>query len=316
VRIGVLGVGHMGCYHANLLSVLPLADFRGVYDIDQSCSAEVAARYGVCPYSDSGDLLRDVDAVCIAVPTEKHCEVACEALVSGVHVLLEKPIATDLDSASRMIDLAQQKGLIFQIGHIERFNGAIRQVASIIDRPYLIETRRLSPFNPRIRDVGVVLDLMIHDLDIVTTLVEEEVVGVNAFGASVKTSFEDIANAHLYFKGGCIVNLIASRATPERIRTLSVSQESGYILLNYDSQEISIHKQTDQEYHLEEREIKYRVASTAERVFVHSVNPLQQELTHFLKCVSGEEQPLVPKTQDLRTLETALRVVDSIGKKS
>jgi len=314
IRTGVLGVGHMGSYHANVLSLLPEADFRGVYDADLSHAASVAERYGVDAFSDVESLLDAVDAVCIAVPTEFHSAVACAALERKVHVLLEKPIAIDVEDAARMIELAETRGVVLQIGHIERFNGAIRQLSSIIDTPYLIETRRLAPFNPRISDVGVVLDLMIHDLDIVTSLVDESVVAVGAVGSSCKTRFEDVANAHIRFAGGCVANLVASRTTPEKIRTLSVSQESGYVLLDYDSQEISIHNQTAQEYLLRGREIKYKVASTIERVFVHTVNPLRQEIVHFLRCVSGVEDPLVSNVHDLQTLEIALRVTECIRK--
>ena len=295
---------------------MPGVDFVGVADADCARAGEIAARLGVRAFDDYRELLKNVSAVCIAVPTRLHFRVASKALEAGVHVLVEKPMTRTVRCAERLVERAAAKNLILQTGHVERFNGAIRQIGSIIDRPYLIEARRLAPFSGRIGDVGVVLDLMVHDIDIVLGLLGSEPVAVAAVGNSVLTPHEDVATAVLQFENGCIANLAASRVTNEKIRTLAVSQQDAYIFLDYNRQGIDIYRRASSEYNLRKEEILYSVENTVERVFVHNVNPLQQELAHFVDCVQGRATPLVDGTSDVRTLRLTRKILECIARNS
>lgn len=313
LRYGLIGAGHMGRYHANVLQYLPEICFSGVYDSDPAVTAAASAQFGVPGFSSVDELLSVCDAVSVAVPTGDHYGVAGQALRAGVHVLVEKPLAATVEQAEALVNLALQQGLVLQVGHIERFNGAIRQIKHIIDRPYLIEARRLAPYNDRIRDVGVVLDLMIHDIDIVLQLVGSELRSVQACGQQAVSEFEDVASAQLQFSDGTLAVITASRVTDHKIRTLGISQPDGYIFLDYDTQDIRIHRRVNADYRLQQQEIRYSVASTVERVFIHHVNPLQQELVHFINCAAGLEQPLVENSDDVRTLQVAYRILEQIG---
>ena len=303
----------MGRYHANVLAAPPGVRFSGVHDTDPRSAGAVAGPAGVPVFTSLEGLFRVSDAVCIAVPTAAHESVACAALEAGMHVLLEKPVAPTPAAATRIMETAARCGRIPHVGHVERFNGAIRQMRAIVNRPSLIEARRLAPYSPRSGDVGVVLDLMIHDLDIVLHLVDSPLVSLQAAGSRVRSGHEDVATTVLTFENGCLAVLTASRITQDKIRALAVTQPDGYISLDYTTQEINIHRQTGQEYQVAGREIRYSIASTIERVFVHTVNPLQQELAHFVACINGDETSLISNEHDLKALETALAVLDRIG---
>ncbi len=314
VRIGVVGVGHMGQYHANILAGLDGVDFVGVYDASRERAHEISARLGVKAWDDLDRLFSKVDAVCVAVPTNLHYKIASRALAAGVHVLVEKPMTRTVRYAERLVALAKEKRLILQTGHVERFNGAIRQIGNIIHEPKLIEARRLAPWTPRIKDVGVVLDLMVHDVDIVLGMIQSPVIAVDAVGTSVFSPYEDAATAILQFENGCVANLTASRITNDKIRTLSISQKDAYIFLDYNRQGIDIYRRLSQDYSLKQEEIRYTVETTVERVFVHSVNPLQQELMHFCDCVRGTATPLVSGESDVNTLRLTRKILECINR--
>ena len=313
IRLGLVGTGHMGQYHVNVASGLAnVYDVIGIHDANPDRGSEIAERFGVRYLDNLDNLLNEVDAVAIAVPTAVHYEVAKKALEKGKHVLVEKPMTQTVDQGRELVDLATKNDLIFQVGHVERFNGAVLEIGKIADKPFLIESRRLAPFNPRISDVGVVLDLMIHDLDIVLNLVHEKVVSVFARGCKVFSDHEDIAAAIIQFENGCIAHLNASRATQSKIRTLKISQEKAYIILNFTTQDIDVHRQASSAYLMTREELRYKQESFVERIFVHKDNPLRQEHLHFVACIKGEQEPIVSGESDLRTLEVANNILEQI----
>lgn len=313
-RVGVVGTGHMGQYHVNVYSELPNVKLAGIADVSKERVAAVAKRFKTKGYTDYRKLIGQVDAVTVAVPTGKHYEVAKEFLSAGVHVLLEKPITPTLKEAKELYSIAKKKKVILQVGHVERFNGAVQEVKKIIKNPLLVETRRIGPFVQRVQDDGVVLDLMIHDIDIVLNLVDSEIVTVNAVGGSVFTKTGDYANVQIQFKNGCVASLIASRVSQEKVRTLAVSQKDAYISLDYGAQELHVHRQASSQYFLSKEELKYKQESMIERVFVHKDNPLKLEVKHFLDCVMKRAERSVSPESDLRSLEVALKVQEMLKK--
>jgi predicted dehydrogenase len=232
LRLGVIGVGSLGFHHARILSTRDDVRFSGIHDLSAARSAEVADKLGVPAAAEMDALLAQCDAVVIAVPTNAHESVALAAIERGVHVLIEKPIAPTLEAADRIVAAADAAGVRVQIGHVERFNAALRACEPYLEAPLFVESHRLAPFNPRGTDVAVVLDLMIHDLDLVLSLMKRPVSSVAAVGVPVLTGSVDIANARLEFEGGGVANLTASRVSLERMRKIRFFQRSGYISLD------------------------------------------------------------------------------------
>jgi predicted dehydrogenase len=232
IRIGVIGVGSLGYHHARILRDIQGAQLVGIHDADRARLEKVAQELEIRPFTESGALLAEVDAVVIAVPTTFHEEVALQAAEQGVHALVEKPIAPTLEAADRILAAAERAGVRVFIGHVERFNAALRACEPYLHSPMFVESHRLAPFNPRGTDVAVVLDLMIHDLDLVLFLMKRPVVDFGAVGVPVLTTSTDIANARLEFEGGGVANLTASRVSLERMRKIRFFQPSGYISLD------------------------------------------------------------------------------------
>ena len=231
-RVGVLGVGSLGFHHARILREVPGAEMAGVYDDDAARLEKVAAELGVRAFRSRGELLESVDAAVIAVPTTVHTEVALPAIDAGVHLLIEKPIASTLEEAEAIVSAARERNLVVLTGHVERFNGALRACEPYLEDPRFIESHRLAPFNPRGTDVAVVLDLMIHDIDLVLGLVGTPVETVDSIGVPVLTPSADIANARLSFANGAVANITASRVSFERMRKIRFFQTSGYMSLD------------------------------------------------------------------------------------
>lgn len=232
IRIGVIGVGSLGYHHARILRDVNGAQLIGIHDADPARLDKVAKELEIAPFATNEELLEHVDAVVIAVPTSYHEAVAVAAVSRGVHALVEKPIAPTLEAADRILDAAAAGGAQVFIGHVERFNAALRACEPYLDGPMFVESHRLAPFNPRGTDVAVVLDLMIHDLDLVLFLMKKPVTGLGAVGVPVLTTSTDIANARLEFEGGGVANLTASRVSLERMRKIRFFQPSGYISLD------------------------------------------------------------------------------------
>lgn len=231
-RIGVVGVGSLGRHHARLLGALEGVRRSGVFDTDAERARAIGAEHGAPVFDTLDDLLAASDAIVVATPTHAHEAVSCAALERGIHVFIEKPIAPSLDAADRILELAEATGALVQVGHVERFNGAVLAAQGYLQDPLFIEVHRMAPFVPRSTDVPVVLDLMIHDVDLVRAFVGQPIASIAATGVPVMTRLADIANARLTFDGGAVANLTASRVSMERMRKLRVFQRSGYLSLD------------------------------------------------------------------------------------
>lgn len=303
----------MGQYHVNVaIGLREIYNVIGLHDVNPKQLKDIGQRFGVNQFDDLNQLMDQVDALTIAVPTVDHYRIAKEALLKGKHVLVEKPMTENVAQARELVELAEKNNKIFQVGHVERFNGAVLELGKIVDKPYLIESRRLSPYNERIIDVGVVLDLLIHDLDIVINLVGEEIISLHAQGLRSMSKHEDIAVATIKFKNGCIANLNASRITQSKIRTLTISQEKAYIMLDFATQDIDIHRQASSAYLMTPEELKYKQESFVEKIFVHKDNPLRQEHLHFVACIRGETKPIVNGNADILILDIANQILKQI----
>ncbi len=312
IKVGVVGCGHMGQYHVNVISMIPNYQPCGIYDKDKSTSLEISERFNIPVFTSFEQLLQEVEAMVVAVPTALHYEVALQILQAGKHVLVEKPMTETVAQARELVELAEKKNLIFQVGHVERFNGAVLELGKVVEKPFLIESRRLSPFNPRVQDVGVTLDLMIHDIDIILNLVNSEVHSVHARGTSCFSEHEDVAVATLQFESGCVANLVASRATQNRIRRLNITQENAYIVLDFTTQNIDIHRRASSAYLMTREELKYKQEAFVERIAIHRDNPLKQEHEHFIACIHGTQEPIVGGQEELRTLQIADDILSKI----
>jgi len=308
-KVGVVGVGRMGEYHVGVLSDMREADLAGVVDSDQERAKIISEKYKTFAYRDYKELFQKVDAVVISVPTALHYSIGKEFIEAGVNTLLEKPCTDNLGQAEELFELAVKKNVTLQIGHVERFNGAVQELFKIVRNPIYIECRRMSPFSKRIKDDGVVLDIMIHDIDIVLNLVESDVVNINVVGSSVFSKRDDLVNAQIEFENGCIANFLASRVSQNKIRTLEVTQKESSILLDYTEQEIFVHRQSSSESQLSPGELRYKQESLVERIFVHKDNPLKLELKHFIDCVAGGQRKIAVK-KELNSLKIALQILD------
>jgi predicted dehydrogenase len=311
IRAGVVGAGHMGQYHILALAELWDVELVAICDADAERARQIAAQYGTRSVTTHQELAGLVDIATVAVPTERHFEVTRDLLEAGVHVLVEKPMTPTLEEAKELFRVARQRARVLHVGHVERFNGAVQELRKIVEQPVLIESRRLGPFVPRVQNDSVVMDLMIHDIDIVLGLVDSEPRRMNALGRSIHSSQTDVANVQILFDSGAMATITASRATEEKIRTLSITQPDAYIVLNYADQDIQIHRRAAQEYTLNRESIRYRQASFVERLFVHKDNPLKLEIRHLIAAaraatVAGQVE--LAETEDLRSLAVALEI--------
>ena len=314
IRAGVVGVGHMGQYHLGVFSDLFEVELGGIADIDRNKCRRLARKYQTKGYTDYRRLSDLLDVVSIAVPTELHYKIARGFLEAGVHVLVEKPMTDNLEQAKDLFKLAESNGLVLHVGHVERFNGAVQELRKIVKDPLMLESRRMGPFTNRNVKDGVILDLMIHDLDIILNLVKSRVRDLFAVGALVFSDREDLANVQLVFENGCLANLTASRSTQHKVRTLAITQKDSYIFLDYTDQDIQIHRGATSQHTLTRQELKYKQESTIERIFVHKDNPLKLEIKNFLDCVmNGSTKPVSTK-DELYSMQVALEIIDKMNK--
>ncbi|MGE3537003.1 MAG: Gfo/Idh/MocA family oxidoreductase [Candidatus Tectimicrobiota bacterium] len=314
VRAGVVGVGQMGQYHVGVYSELFNVHLVGIADCNADRGAALAEKYNTVSYTDYHDLLGLVDVVSIAVPTSLHYPIARDFLDAGVHVLLEKPVTRTLDEARELFRLAEARGVVLHVGHVERFNGAVQELKKIVHNPWLIECRRLGPFVPRIKEDGVILDVMIHDIDIILNLVQSPVRHMNALGKAIYTAHEDLANVQMCFQNGCIASIIASRATEVKIRSMAITQRDAYIILDYTDQDIRVHRQASSEHLVTRGALRYKQESLIERIFVHKDNPLKLEIKHLIDCATQGALRVVSVDEELRSLQVALQVLDILEK--
>ena len=309
VKVGVIGVGRMGKYHVGILSELPAVELTTVVDIDSKSRKVIEENYGTPSFENYKDIYGKVDAAVVAVPTGLHFPIAKDLLNAGIHVLLEKPCANNLDHARELFQIAEDKALILHVGHVERFNGAVQELHKIVDSPVFVECRRMGPFTDRIKDDGVVLDIMIHDIDIILNLIQSRVTKTFVLGSSIFSTKDDLVNAQLEFENGCIANIVASRASQNQIRTLSITQKDSFVVLDYTDQEIYVHKKSSSEHKLSKDSLRYKQESLVERIFVHKDNPLKLELKHFLDCATNGSPRKVAIDNELYSLEVALNIL-------
>jgi predicted dehydrogenase len=302
IRVGVVGVGALGQHHARVYASLPDAALTGVYDIEPARAAEVAGRHGGRVFAHLRDMLGAVDAVSVAVPTVDHHRVARALLDAGKDVLVEKPITTTLDEADDLIRVAAARGAILQVGHIERFNPAVEALRAHSHDPRFIEVHRLGSFSPRSLDIDVVLDLMIHDLDIVLSLDGSEPVQVDAVGVPVLTPRVDIANARLRFASGLIANLTASRVSAEKIRKFRVFFPRTYISVDFAAREAQVYRLVPGPHGQPE--------IATERTSSPDEEPLKRQLEAFLVAVRDRSRPAVPGEDGRKALALAQTIVE------
>ena len=315
VNISLIGVGRMGQFHLNVINQINQINLAGIYDADENHLNELSQKYNIKKFSSIDEAIDNADAVIIASPTIYHFEIAKKAVEKGRHVLVEKPMTETYAQALELENIVKQKNVILQVGHVERFNGAVQELHHIIEKPYLIEARRLAPFTPRITDVGVVFDIMIHDLDIVTSLVKKPIVRFSASGKRIRTKNEDIASALLEFEDETIATVSASRVTQEKIRTLAISTEEAYFILDYATQDITIHRQATSQSNIKTSVgINYKQESIIERVFIHRDNPLKLEDEHFANCILGKDKRFVSIEDDVNTIKLTEAILKEIKK--
>jgi predicted dehydrogenase len=303
VKVAVIGVGHLGKHHARIYAALPQIELVAVVDIDAARAAEIAQAHNTRALQDYRELFGNVDAVSLAVPTVDHAAIGTDLLRHGIDVLIEKPIAAAVDEAQRLIATAREHQRILQVGHVERFNPIVRAARTVATEPQFFEIHRLAAFSPRSLDIDVVLDLMIHDLDIVLDLVQSEVCEIRAVGIPVLSNKADIANVRVEFQSGCVANLTASRISSERMRKLRFFQPHDYVSIDYATQKGSI--------------VSLRMGRVIERKLEPAEQePLQLELESFVECVSSRREPEVSGAAGLKALELAISINDQINRRS
>lgn len=306
LRVGVVGVGYLGRFHARIYADMPGVELVGVADIDQGRAREIAERHGCAAYTDAAELLERVDAVSIVVPTVYHEAVARPFLERGVHMLMEKPIAPTLAEAESLVRAAERAGVVFQVGHLERFNAGIMELAARVRQPRFIEIHRLGEFVDRATDVDVVTDLMIHDIDIVLSLVGAGIRHIAADGIPVITDQVDIANARIEFANGAVANVTASRVSNKKLRRIRVFGKERYYGLDYIEQKLEIVRAVPNQDGGKWPRI------TTEMLAITPHPPLDTELAHFVRAVKNGTPPLVDGRVGLEALRVALQVKESI----
>ncbi|MEQ1727449.1 MAG: Gfo/Idh/MocA family oxidoreductase [Vicinamibacterales bacterium] len=301
MRVAVVGVGHLGKHHARILANLPGVELTAVVDTNQARAEEIAAANGTRALMRATSLIGKVDAVSIAVPTEQHLAVALPFLETGAGVLVEKPMARSLEEADAMIAAAAKSGAVLAVGHTERFNPAVEVARPMLTDPRFIEVHRLGTFPERSLDIDVVFDLMIHDLDVVLSLVHSEVESIEAVGVPVLTGRVDIANARLRFANGCIANLTASRISRDRVRKIRFFQPAAYVSIDYGAQKVEMYRLVKGE--------GPKPSIEGGDVPVTNEEPLKRELADFIDAVANRRAPHVDGVQGRRALEIATRIV-------
>lgn len=302
LKCAVVGVGYLGKFHAEKYAALPECDLVAVVDSDPDAADAVAAKNHTRALADYRQLLGQVEAVSIVVPTSLHFEVARDFLDSGAHVLVEKPITVSVAEADELIRIAAEKRRVLMVGHLERFNAAILGLDLEHGKPLFIESHRLAPFNPRANDVSVVLDLMIHDIDIILDIVDSEVERIDAKGVTVLASDTDIANARISFKSGCVANVTASRVSLKVERKMRLFMPNAYVSVDFQNRVLARHQKGTREMFPGVPEIV-----SEESVFENG-DALMQEIRHFVACIRAGREPLVSGQAGRRALATATQI--------
>ena len=302
LRVGVVGVGHIGKNHARLYAELPEAQFTAIYDSDQLKAAKIAAEFGIAAAVSLEEFGKLVDAASVATPTNTHFDISRSLLQAGKHLLVEKPIAENTSHASELAEMAADHRLVLQVGHVERFNPVLSALEKRLTNPRFIEAHRLAPYSNRSTDIGVVLDLMIHDLEIILHLVRSPVQSIDAVGVPVLSRSEDIANARIRFENKCVANVTSSRISPEQMRKIRVFQEDAYLSLDYQNQRGEIYRRSAE-------------GLTRAEVEIEREEPLKRQLASFLECAHTGRAPKVSGFQATAALELAVEITKRISGK-
>jgi len=302
IKVGVIGVGSLGKHHARIYSGLSNVEFVGIYDTDFNRAKTIADKLKCPYYTDYNKLIQNIEAASIATPTKTHYEVARALLEKGINLLIEKPITNDINQAKELIKIADENKCILQVGHIERFNSAVQAIKRLNKKPIFIECHRLGPFSKRSTDIGVVLDLMIHDIDIVLDFVNSTVVSVDSIGMNVLTKHDDIANARITFANGTVCNLTASRITNKTTRKIRLFFENSYVSIDYAFQKAALYKKDGDKIIQKMMNIKKE-------------EPLKKELEYFANCVINKQQPVISGKEAVQALEIAQNITNQIKEK-
>jgi predicted dehydrogenase len=306
MRTAVIGVGYLGKFHAQKYAALGRSELIAVVDVAAENRERLAAELGVRAIADYRELLGHVDAVSIATPTPQHFEIASAFLESGTHVLVEKPVTTTVEDARRLIEIARRNRRVLQVGHLERFNAGILALDGVLTVPRFIESHRLAPFKQRGTDVNVVLDLMIHDIDIIQDIVHAPIASLDAVGASVFSGELDIANARIRFANGCVANTTASRVSLKTERKLRIFQDDAYMSVDLQQKIVTIVRKTGGEVKPDALPVQIE-----ERSFEQG-DALKAEIESFLDCIATGKLPLVSGEDGMRALETAIRITEQV----
>jgi len=300
LRVGVIGLGRLGSLHAQIYSGLKNVELICICDINKNKAMLVGNSLKKPWCTNYNELFKkNIEAVSIVTPTHLHYKIAKSFLNNGIHVLIEKPITKTLKEARELIKFAEKKGLIIQVGHVERFNSAIQAIEKLSPKPRFIEVHRLGPFKPRVKDVGVVLDLMIHDIDIVLGLTKSKIQDIQAVGVKILTKHEDIANARIRFKNGTVCDLTASRVTNDSLRKIRIFQRDCYISLDYVTQEAIISRKT-----------KNKIVS--EKIDIKKEGPLKNEISSFVDCVINKKRPIISGIEAYNALRVAHKIIKKL----
>lgn len=324
LKVGIVGVGQFGQNHARILNESDKCEFMGLYDKDQKRAAEISERLGTKSFPDFDSLISDIDILYIVVTTISHYELAEKALNKGIHLFIEKPITEKLEQAKKLVQLAEEKKLKIQVGHIERFNPVILEIEDKVKKPIFMECHRIAPFTPRGTDIPVVLELMIHDIDLILSFMESKVKHISASGAGVMTKSIDIANARIEFEDGAVANITASRISLKRSRQLRIFQKDAYFSIDFQDKSAKHVKKSKQLYKVMPKIMmgKYDDIDTKDVVDILEVtapdrekDALTTELESFIHAVEADINPVVDGKAGTRALEVALEIVKKINKK-
>lgn len=311
-RVAVIGVGNMGRHHARIYSETEDVTLVGIVDTNEILVRQLARKLNVPYYTDYRELIGKVDAVNIATPTSLHYPMAKTFLQEGVHVLVEKPVTSSLKEADNLIRLAKMNGCILQVGHTERFNPAVRELEGLVKKPIYIEAHRMGPPTQRNLDVGVIFELMIHDLDIILNLVKSSIVKIQGIGLRIYSDYEDIGQAQILFENGCLASISASRVSSEKVRNLEITQEDGFLHLDYIEQNIILRKQVSSRYIFDQPKAMYRREFLVDQPLISKDEPLRLEIQHFVECLKKNKAPLVSGEDGKRALELAHRITENM----
>ena len=320
MKVGVIGVGHLGQHHARVYNELPNVQLCGIYDSDEVQAKKIADKNNCQIYDNASTLINDVDVVDISSPTTTHYEYAKECLLADKHVFIEKPICSKAKEAKEIVQIAKKKNKKVQVGHIERFNPAVLALSDILVNPLFIEANRIAPFTPRGSDVPVVLDIMIHDIDIILSLINKKVNDIKAVGVPILTNDIDIANAKLEFQNGAIANITASRISLKRERKIRFFQKDMYTSLDYQSKKVNVVKKNKgvesimDDIMKGKREVDILDLFETQQLDIQDKEPLKAELESFINAIKNDKKPIVDANDGYEALKVAFKIMADIEK--